>query len=149
MRMTLPSLPSSFLVWRANRLSQHKPLIAVVDDDESVCRALRRLVHSLGMEAETFASGTEFIGFIEAAPSFHANCIVLDLHMQGLNGLDVQARLAASRRPFPIVFITAHDDEEARDSALAGGAIAFLRKPFSDEMLINALNQAIHGRSRP
>ena len=130
-------------------MSQSKPLIAVVDDDASVCRALERLLHSLGMDARAFTSGTEFIGFIEATPSFHADCVILDLQMAGLNGLDVQDRLARIGRRIPIIFITAFDEIGARERALASGAVAFLRKPFSDELLIKALDEAMRRGSQP
>jgi FixJ family two-component response regulator len=127
-------------------MSESKPLIAVVDDDESVCRALERLLSSIGMDTQTFASGSQFLGFIETIPTFHPDCVVLDLHMPGLSGLDVQERLARSGSPLAIIFITAFDESGARERALEGGAVAFLRKPFSDEDLIKALNEAIRRR---
>jgi FixJ family two-component response regulator len=128
-------------------VTRSKPLIAVVDDDESVCRALKRLLQSLGMESQTFASGGEFFAFIDAIPSFHPDCIVLDLHMPGMNGLDVQERLIHSGNPLSVIFITAYDDPATRKRALEAGAVAFLRKPFSDETLIRALNEAVQGGS--
>jgi FixJ family two-component response regulator len=128
-------------------LSQTKPLIAVVDDDASVCRALERLLHSLGMNTHSFASGGEFLAFVQAMPSFHPDCVLLDLHMPGVNGLDVQERLARDHCPLSVIFITAYDEASARERALEGGALAFLRKPFSDETLIQALNKAIQRRS--
>ena len=121
-----------------------KPLIAIVDDDECVCRALKRLVASLGMKAETFPSGREFIDLIEAMPSYPASCAVLDVQMPGLNGLEVQERLLAMGRSLPIVFITAHDDPAVRARALAAGAVAFLRKPFNDDLFIRTLNAPFH-----
>ena len=130
-------------------MSQAKPLIAVVDDDQSVCRALDRLLHSLGMNTQTFASGSEFLAFIDAMPSFHPDCVVLDLHMPGVNGLDVQERLTRDHHPLSVIFITAYDEAGTRERALEGGAVAFLRKPFSDEALIKALDKAIQRRSGP
>ncbi|MGH7846360.1 MAG: response regulator transcription factor [Candidatus Binatia bacterium] len=118
-------------------------MIAIVDDDESVCRAIGRLVRSLGMDADTFTSGQAFIDLFEAMPSFQADCVILDVQMPGLNGLQVQERLMHSGRPVPIIFITAHDEAGARAQALAGGAVAFLRKPFTDELLIRTLREAI------
>jgi FixJ family two-component response regulator len=120
-----------------------KPFIAIVDDDASVCRALKRLIRSLGMEAETFASGQEFIGRLEGTPALHVDCIVLDLHMPNMNGLEVQDQLVKSGSRHPIVFITAYDDSGARAQALAAGAVAFLRKPFTDELLLGTLRQAL------
>jgi FixJ family two-component response regulator len=124
-------------------LTASKPLIAIVDDDESVCRAIKRLVRSLGMEADTFASGKEFIDLCEAMPSFHADCVVLDVQMPGINGLEVQERLVRSGNPIPVIFITAHDEAGVRERAMAAGAVAFLRKPFNDELLIKTLCEAL------
>jgi FixJ family two-component response regulator len=124
-------------------MSNAKPLIAIVDDDESVCRALKRLVRSWGMEADTFASGQEFIDLIEAMPSHQVDCVVLDVQMPGLNGLDVQERLLRGRNRIPIIFITAHDEVNVRDQALAAGAVAFVCKPFNDELLIKTLRAAL------
>ncbi len=131
---------------RGTATNKTKPLIAIVDDDESVCRAMKRLVRSLGMEADTFTSGQEFIDLIEAMPSFQPDCVVLDVQMPGMNGLEVQQRLASSRSRLPVVFITAHDEVGARERAIAAGAIAFLRKPFHDELFIRTLQAALeHG----
>ena len=124
-------------------MSKSKPLIAIVDDDESVCRAMRRLVRSLGMEANAFASGREFIDLIETMPSFQPDCVVLDVQMPGMNGLEVQERLASSGNRLPVIFITAHDEAGVRDRALAAGAVAFLRKPFNDESFITTLHLAL------
>jgi FixJ family two-component response regulator len=127
-------------------LIKSKPLIAIVDDDESVCRAVRRLVRSVGMNAETFSSGQEFLDLLEAMPSFKPDSLILDVQMPGMNGLDVQAQLATSGYLVPVIFITAHDEVGIREKALAAGAVAFLRKPFNDDLLIKTLQQALkHG----
>jgi FixJ family two-component response regulator len=123
-------------------LSKSNPLIAIVDDDESVCRAITRLVRSLGMEADSFTSGREFIDRIETTP-FQPDCVVLDVQMPGMSGLEVQERLANSGNRLPVIFITAHDDAGVRDRALAAGAVAFLRKPFNDESFIETLRLAL------
>lgn len=124
-------------------MSRSKPLIAIVDDDPSVCRAMKRLVRSFGMEGDAFISGQEFIDRIETTPSFQPDCVVLDVQMPGMNGLEVQSRLARSGNPLPVIFITAHDETGVRDQALAAGAVAFLRKPFNDELLIDTLRTAL------
>ena len=77
-------------------------------------------------------------------PSLRVDCVVLDVQMPGLNGLQVQEQLARSAHPIPVIFITAHDDSALREQALAGGALAFLRKPFNDELLIKILNVALN-----
>jgi len=100
-------------------------------------------VRALGMTADTFTSGQAFLDLVEAMPSFHPDCVVLDVQMPGLNGLEVQGRLAKSGSRLPVIFITAHDEVGMRERALAGGAIAFLRKPFNDELFIRTLRAAI------
>jgi FixJ family two-component response regulator len=120
-----------------------QPVIAIVDDDESVCRALKRLIRSLGMTAETYGSSTEFVDLIEALPSFRPDCVVLDVQMPGMNGIEVQAILRRARGGIPVIFITAHDDYAVRAQAVAAGAVAFLRKPFNDALLIRSLNAAL------
>jgi FixJ family two-component response regulator len=124
-------------------LKKSRPLIAIIDDDESVCRALRRLVRSLAMDAETFSSGQQFLDLLEAMPSFQPDCLILDVQMPGLNGLHVQRLLAANARALPVIFITAHDELGVRENALAAGAVAFLRKPFDDLLMVRTLNEAL------
>ena len=124
-------------------MSKTKPTIAIVDDDASVCRAISRLLRSLGMNADTFTSGREFIEHIGMMPSFRPDCVVLDVQMPGMNGLEVQDLLIRGEHPLPIIFITAHDEMGVRERALQAGAVAFLRKPFNDELLIKTLNEAI------
>lgn len=121
-----------------------QPLIAVVDDDESVCCALRRLVRSMDMRVDTFTSSEEFLR-LATATKYHPDCLVLDLQMPRLNGLAVQRRLKEGEAHIPIVFITAHDQQDARNQALRHGAVAYLRKPFNDTQLIRALQAALHG----
>ena len=124
-------------------LDKTKPLIVIVDDDESVCRAIRRLVRSLAMDAETFRSGQDFLDLLEAMPSFRPDCLILDMQMPGINGLGVQERLTKTGKTIPVVFITAHDEVGVREKALAGGAVAYLRKPFNDELLVKTLAEAL------
>lgn len=128
---------------RANLMSNAKPLIAIVDDDESVCRAVRRLVRSLAMDGETFSSGQRFLDLLDAMPSFQPDCLILDVQMPGLNGLEVQERLATTGNSIPVIFITAHDEVGTREKAIGAGAVAFLRKPFNDELLIKMLSEAL------
>jgi len=123
-----------------------KPLIAIVDDDESVCRALERLLRSLGLAAESYASGADFMHRLEAFPVSRPDCVILDAQMPDMNGIEVQARLAGVRQHIPVVFITAHDDRNVMERALAGGAVAFLRKPCNDALFIRTLEAALEGR---
>ena len=124
-------------------MKKFKPLIAIVDDDTSVCRAVRRLVRSLGMDAETFTSGQEFLDLLEAMPSFKPDGLILDVQMPGMNGLDVQTRLATRGHLIPVIFITAHDEVGIREKALAAGAVAFLRKPFNDALIMKTLQEVL------
>lgn len=120
-------------------------LIAIVDDDESVCRAMKRLVRSLGMTAETYLSGEDFIEQVEALPSFHPDCVIVDVKMSGMNGLELQKRLRQIHKDIPVIFMTAFDERKARERALAGGAVAFLRKPCNDALIVRTLNMALGG----
>lgn len=95
------------------------------------------------MDANTFTAGQEFIAFVEAMPSFRPDCVVVDVQMPKLNGLEVQERLAKSGHGFPVIFITAHDDPGAHERALAAGAVGFLRKPFNEELLLQTLREAL------
>jgi len=119
-------------------------LIAIVDDDASVCRALERLVRSLGYTGHTFGRGDDFLDCLASLPSFYPDCVVLDMHMPGPSGLEVQQRLADTT--LPLIFITAHDEPGLRDKVVAAGAVALLRKPFDDELFIETLHAAL---SRP
>jgi FixJ family two-component response regulator len=128
---------------RRTALTKPKPLIAIVDDDESVCRALRRLVRSMGMDGEAFSSGREFLDLVEAMPSFRPDCLILDVQMPEINGLAIQSRLAEIGNKVSVIFITAHDEVGIREKALSSGAVAFLRKPFGDELLVKTLREAL------
>jgi FixJ family two-component response regulator len=122
---------------------RRKPLIAIVEDNESVCRELEKLVRSEGMEAGTFISGEEFIDLVERAPWLHVDCVVLDVHMPKINGLEVQERLSQLGKTMPVVFMTADDRPGVREKALGAGAVAFLHKPFDPELFIKTLNEAV------
>ncbi len=124
-------------------MTQPKPVIAIVDDDASVCKAMERLVRSLGMSASTFTSGDEFLSVVDGTPGFSPRCVILDVQMPGTNGLAVQARLLEKMPGACVVFITAYDAPGVRERALAAGAAAYLRKPFSDDVLVQILERAI------
>jgi FixJ family two-component response regulator len=114
--------------------------IAVVDDEEAVRIALRRLLRSASISAETFSSGAEFF---ESMKEHQPDCVVLDLHMPQVDGFAVQARLAETGSRVPVIIITGHDSTESRERALAGGAAAYLRKPVDDQALLGAIQQAV------
>jgi FixJ family two-component response regulator len=114
-------------------------MVFVVDDDPSVRKALRRLIRSAGLEVETFASAEEFLDFERKdGPA----CLVLDIQMPGLSGLQLQDRLMTSGANLPIIFITAYEDANVRARALDQGAARFLEKPFDDQVLLEAIHSA-------
>ena len=118
------------------------PLIAVVDDDLSFRTAIGRLLVLWGFRIESFASAE---AYLQHPPSAH--CLVLDLHLGGMSGLELQARLTDEGRQIPIVFVTASEDSIVRRLALASGAAAFLQKPFDDQRLLEVLYQVVDYRS--
>jgi len=119
------------------------PLISVVDDDDSVRESLGGLIRSLGFAVKAFASAEEFLTS-DRLPD--TDCLILDVRMPGMNGLELQRQLAASHMSIPVIFITAHGDEEARVRARNGGAVDYLLKPFSEEALLNAIDAALKTR---
>jgi FixJ family two-component response regulator len=128
-------------------LSDILPLIYIVDDDPAVCRALKRLLRSWGMQARTFASGREFLAALGS--SHQADCSLIDVQMPGMNGLEVQEQMRLAGVDLPVVFITAHEEEGVEDRAMSAGAVGFLRKPFSDEALVGLIRNALWRRPRP
>ncbi|MCH7490660.1 MAG: response regulator [Gemmatimonadetes bacterium] len=116
------------------------PVIGIVDDDRSVRTAVGRLVRSHGFAAEVFPSGEELLRS-DRLTSF--SCLIVDVAMPGLSGLELQDRLAADGCPLPIIFITALDDAHIETRALAAGASGFLSKPFDDEELLAAIRTAL------
>lgn len=125
-------------------MSQAPPIVFVVDDDVSVRESLEPLIRFAGWRPETFASAQEFLARPRPlAPS----CLVLDVSLPDLSGLDLQKRIAGDRTEMPIIFITGHGDVPMTVRAMKAGAVEFLTKPFSDEVLLSAIRNAID-RSR-
>jgi FixJ family two-component response regulator len=124
--------------------SREKPIVFVVDDDVSVRESLELLIRSAGWEPELFASAQEFLARPRGlAPS----CLILDVNLPDLNGLDLQKRVAADRNDMPIIFITGYGDVPMTVKAMKAGAVEFLTKPFADDVLLSAIRNAID-RSR-
>jgi FixJ family two-component response regulator len=117
-----------------------KNLISVVDDDESVRRTTTLLIESFGFRAAAFESAE---GFLRSGQLHDTSCLIVDVQMPGMNGLQLQSHLAAAGCGIPIVFITAYDDKESRQRALQAGAVAFLGKPFGDEHLLQTIRSAL------
>jgi FixJ family two-component response regulator len=124
----------------ANGKVSEKPLVCVVDDDSLIRDSTVRLIRSFGFRVEAFASAEEFgdSGYLEETA-----CLILDVRMPGMDGLELQYRLSESSKRIPIVFITAHADEEQERHAIEAGAIGFLYKPFSQESLLQAVRSAL------
>ncbi len=116
------------------------PVVSIVDDDVSVRRSTRRLLRSSGFRAEAFASAEEFLNSERAEETA---CLILDLRMPGMNGLELQRRLAQNRNGIPVIFLSAHASEEDERAALQAGAVQFLRKPISKEALLSAIRDAL------
>lgn len=121
-----------------------KPIVFVVDDDVWVRESLTTLIEAEGWQPETFASAQEFLARPRALVP---NCLLLDLSLPGMNGLDLQKRVAIERTDMPIIFITGHGDIPTSVGAMKAGAVEFLTKPFNDEVLLTAVRQALE-RSR-
>ena len=117
-----------------------KPRISIVDDDQFVRNALSRLCASVGYEVSVYGSAEEFIESETAQPS---DFLVLDVHLPGRSGLELQSDLQGVNRALPIVFVTAYDDDEARMQAIAGGAIDYLRKPLDSDRLLHLIENAL------
>jgi len=127
--------------------SSEKSRIAVVDDDESVREALMGLLRSAGFGAETYASAAEFLrsGGLE-----ETECIILDVRMPGIGGVELRRYLELAGHDIPVIFITAHGDDSTRAQALGANVVAFLTKPFDDEALLEAIERALGpGGARP
>ena len=126
-------------------MTKTHPLVAVVDDEEPVRKALMRLMRSAGLSVQTFGSGAEFLQSLE---THLPDCVVLDLHMPDMNGFNVQAYLAQKYAALPVIIITGHDLPTTRELAMAGGASAFLRKPVHDRTLLDAISAATECATR-
>jgi len=121
-------------------MDEPAPIVFVVDDDPSVRRAIKRLIESVGLQVEPFGSAEEFLlGKRPNAPS----CLVLDIRLPGMSGLDFQHKLAQANIHIPIIFVTAHGDIPMTVRAMKAGAIEFLTKPFRDQDLLDAIHLAL------
>jgi FixJ family two-component response regulator len=114
--------------------------VAIVDDDDSMRGALHGLLKAVGLPAMAFASAEEFL---KSGQQYQTSCLIADIRMPGMSGLDLQARLNSDRCKIPTIFITAHGDAKMRLQALREGAVEFLSKPFDDEALLESVRAAL------
>jgi FixJ family two-component response regulator len=119
-----------------------RPLLSVVDDDEMLRESLPELLREFGFAARAFSSGQEFLS---SDCMDQTRCLILDVAMPGMSGLDLQEELKRRGQAIPIIFITAQKDEDIRKQAFRQGAVKFLEKPFSDSALLDAINAALAG----
>jgi len=117
-------------------MPQESITVYVVDDDESIRRALKRLLRSFGYHALTFESAEDFL---DSTSGKDEGCIILDIHLPGMTGLDLQEKLASRGAKYSVIFMTAYDNPQWQDRAKRVGAVAYLGKPFSEQLLLNAI----------
>jgi FixJ family two-component response regulator len=115
-------------------------VVSIVDDDDLMRSALQGLLKAVGLPARAFASAEEFL---ESGHQHDTACLIADIRMSGMSGLELQAKLNAERLRIPTIFITAHGDERLRMQALRAGAVEFLSKPFDDEVLLESVRAAL------
>jgi len=115
-------------------------MVAVIEDDESYRLAVQRLLKSAGFPVQSFASAEDFLS---SGRQHETGCLIADIRMSGMSGLDLQSKLNFDRCPIPTIFITAHGDEKMRLQAMRGGAVKFLAKPFDGETLLEAVRVAL------
>jgi FixJ family two-component response regulator len=133
------------LLYRREPRVPHTPVIAIVDDDESFRHATISFIRSLGYSAAAFPSAD---AFLNANVVNNTDCLITDVQMPGMSGIELQSHLIAQGHRVPVIFVTAFPETQARSRALRAGAIGFLGKPFGDENLISCLNKALAARTR-
>ena len=116
------------------------PVVIVVDDNEGLLKSVARLLAHHGIDSRTFASCE---ALLESDSLQMATCLLLDIHLGGISGIELQRRLAASGSKRPVIFMTANDDEATRNEAMDAGCIAYLRKPFAGQVLLDAIGKAV------
>ena len=119
------------------------PMISIIDDNDSVRESLRRLMRSVGFAVNVFASAEEFLNSDRLR---NTDCLILDVRLPGMNGLELQRHLETSHFEIPIIFITSYEDDEVRARALSTGAVNYFLKPFNDEDLLDAINMALKSK---
>lgn len=127
---------------QGSQVQKNRKVVAIVDDDESVRDAIKRLMRSIGLAAEVFASAEEFL---RSSDLDRTGCLVVDFSMPNMNGLDLHRTLLSQRKEIPTILITAYPSDDVRARALQAGVIGYLTKPFSDHELLGYLRAALDG----
>jgi FixJ family two-component response regulator len=117
-----------------------RTVVVVVDDDAGILKSVSRLLACHGIESRTFASAE---ALLKSDSVQTATCLLLDIHLGGISGIELQRRLAASGSKLPVIFMTASDDEATHNEAMDAGCIAYLHKPFAQDVLLNAISEAV------
>ena len=123
-----------------NLMPEGQKVIAVVDDDPSMLKASMTLLDAYGFATETFTSAEDFL---RRKSAVHVDCLLLDIHLAGMSGIELRHQLTISGSTLPVIFMTSHDDEHTRAQAMRAGCVAFLRKPYKARRLIDAINAAV------
>jgi two-component system response regulator FixJ len=121
------------------------PFIAIVDDEQAVRSALRRLLQAVGLSVRTFVDCPSFLADLDEQ---RPDCLILDLHMAGMSGMELLEVMRARHQMPPTIVITAHDEPETRERCLRAGALAYLRKPLDSRVLLDSIDQALHAGRR-
>ena len=121
-------------------IESQQRVVAVIDDDESYRDAIQRLLKSAGLPVQSFSSAE---AFLNSGQQYATGCLIADIRMPGMSGLELQSKLNSDRCPIPTIFITAHGDEKIRMQAMRGGAVKFLTKPFESEALLESVRTAL------
>jgi len=121
-------------------IESQQRVVAVIDDDESYRDAIQRLLKSAGLPVRSFSSAE---AFLKSGQQYETGCLIADIRMPGMSGLELQTKLNSDRCPIPTIFITAHGDEKIRMQAMRGGAVKFLTKPFESEALLESVRTAL------
>jgi FixJ family two-component response regulator len=134
------SVQSAIDLRKARPVRMREQVVAVVEDDPGMLRSIERLLKAYKYQTATFTSAE---AFLEDTAASAATCLVLDIHLNGMSGIDLRRRLTASGSSLPVIFISAVDDESVHEEALATGCVAYLRKPFLAHLLIAAINKSV------
>ena len=136
----MAKFPSAVRAPSEAKQASSRKLISIVDDDQSIREATESLIRSVGFRTEVFASAEDFLKWKERESTA---CLILDVRLPGISGLELQRLLTSVRSRIPVIFITAHGDAQTRERAIAAGAVEFLQKPFSEEALLEAVHAAL------